>query len=79
MRITEEDGALSGVAWSEGEDPDELVGLILDGDRLTWRQVVTRPIRLNLVFALTVDGDEMTGTSKTGRLPASKVAARRAD
>lgn len=77
MRFTEEDGVLSGIAWSEGEEPDELVDLTLDGDRLTWRQAVTNPMRLNLVFALTVDGDEMTGTSRAGRLPASKVVARR--
>lgn len=77
MRVTEEGGELSGVVWSEGEEPDELVGLTLEGDLLTWRQAVTRPLRLNLVFALTVDGDRMTGTSKAGRLPASRVVARR--
>ncbi|MFE1166128.1 hypothetical protein [Nocardiopsis sp. NPDC058789] len=77
MRLTERGGELSGVAWNEGEEPGELVGLTLEGDLLTWRQAVTRPLRLDLVFALTVDGDRMTGTSKAGRLPASRVVARR--
>ena len=77
VRITEADGALSGVAWTEGEEPDDLVDLTLSGDRLTWRQAITKPMRLNLVFDLTIDGDQMTGTSKAGRLPASKVVARR--
>ncbi|MDJ1136122.1 hypothetical protein [Streptomyces iconiensis] len=30
-------------------------------------------MRLNLAFAVTVDGDTLTGTSKAGRLPSSKV------
>jgi hypothetical protein len=34
-------------------------------------------MRLNLAFAVTVDGDTLTGTSKAGRLPASKVTGRR--
>ncbi|MFE1396017.1 hypothetical protein ACFW3Z_24380 [Nocardiopsis alba] len=77
VRIVEEEDGLSGIAWSEGEEPDELIDLALDGDRLTWRQSVRRPLRLDLVFDLTLDGDTMTGTSKAGRLPASKVVARR--
>jgi len=34
----------------------------------------TRPMRLNLRFDVAVDGDQMTGTSKAGRLPTSKVS-----
>jgi hypothetical protein len=34
-------------------------------------------MRLNLAFAVTIDGDTLTGTSKAGRLPASKVTGRR--
>ena len=44
-----------------------------DGDRSTWRQSVTRPMRLNLDFDVTVDGDRMTGHSRAGRLPRSAV------
>jgi hypothetical protein len=49
----------------------------VDGDRVTWRQSITRPMRLHLTFDVTVAGDELTGRSKTGRLPASKVTGRR--
>ncbi|PDP87582.1 hypothetical protein CQJ94_11050 [Glycomyces fuscus] len=76
VRITEEGGGLAGTALGAGEEV-ELTDLALDGDRLTWRQAVTRPMRLNLAFDLTVEGDRMTGTSKAGRLPASGVVARR--
>jgi hypothetical protein len=34
-------------------------------------------MRLNLAFAVTVDGDTLAGTSRAGRLPASKVTGRR--
>jgi hypothetical protein len=46
-------------------------------DRLTWNQSITKPLRLNLAFAVTLDGDTMTGTSRAGRLPASTVTGRR--
>ena len=51
--------------------------LVLDGDRLTWKQAVTKPVRLNLAFAVTVTGDTLTGTSQAGRLPASQVTGER--
>jgi hypothetical protein len=38
--------------------------------RLTWRQAVTKPLRLNLAFDVTVEGDTLSGVSKAGRLPA---------
>ncbi|WP_328564093.1 hypothetical protein [Streptomyces coelicoflavus] len=71
-------GVLTGTARGEGEEVP-LGEVVLDGDRLTWNQAVTKPIRLNLVFDVRVDGDALGGTSKAGRLPASKVTgARRA-
>ncbi|MBE2998167.1 hypothetical protein IDM40_05520 [Nocardiopsis sp. HNM0947] len=77
VRITEEGGALSGIAWTEGAEPEELLDLEFDGARLTWRQRVRRPLRLNLRFELDVDGDELSGVSRAGRLPASTVRGRR--
>jgi hypothetical protein len=44
------------------------------GTRLTWRQSVTKPIRLNLAFDVVVDGDTMSGHSRAGRLPRSAVS-----
>ncbi|MFH8749702.1 hypothetical protein ACH4GK_25945 [Streptomyces rimosus] len=71
-----EDGVLVGTAHGAGEEVP-LGEVVLDGDRLTWKQSITKPMRLNLAFAVTVDGDILTGTSKAGRLPASKVIGER--
>ncbi|MFC1434022.1 hypothetical protein ACEZDB_25555 [Streptacidiphilus sp. N1-3] len=71
-----EEGVLTGTAQGTGEEVP-LNSLALEGDRLTWTQAVTKPMRLNLAFAVTVEGDTLTGTSKAGRLPASKVTGRR--
>ncbi|MGW5516531.1 hypothetical protein [Nocardia africana] len=72
LDIHREDGTLVGTAHGAGERVS-LRDLVLDGDRLTWNQAVTTPMRLNLAFAVTVEGDALTGTAKAGRLPASKV------
>jgi hypothetical protein len=71
-----QDGVLTGTARGAGESVP-LSDITLEGDRLTWKQAVTKPLRLNLAFAVTLDGDTLTGTSKAGRLPASKVTGRR--
>ncbi|MEE3065050.1 MAG: hypothetical protein VYA67_14020 [Actinomycetota bacterium] len=44
------------------------------GTRLTWRQSVTRPMRLNLAFDVLVHGDVLSGHSRAGRLPRSTVS-----
>ncbi|WAL68588.1 hypothetical protein ORV05_12690 [Amycolatopsis cynarae] len=71
-----EDGILIGSAHGAGEEVP-LSDIVLEGDRLTWKQAITKPMRLNLAFAVTIDGDTLTGTSKAGRLPASKVTGER--
>ncbi|WP_329204281.1 hypothetical protein OG257_02005 [Streptomyces sp. NBC_00683] len=76
VELLDRDGVLTGVAHGAGEEVP-LSDVALDGDRLTWKQAVTRPMRVNLVFALEVDGDTLVGTSKAGRLPASKVTGLR--
>ncbi|MFH8738744.1 MULTISPECIES: hypothetical protein [unclassified Streptomyces] len=76
VELLRQDGVLSGAAHGTGEEVP-LSDIALDGDRLTWKQTVTKPLRLNLAFAVTISGDTLTGTSKAGRLPASKVTGRR--
>jgi hypothetical protein len=71
--ITEVDGRIQGVASSDAETVDFL-GAVADGNRLTWTQDVKTPMKLTLKFDVTVDGDTMTGTSKAGPFPASKVS-----
>ncbi len=48
-----------------------------DGGHATWRQSVTKPMRLHLQFQVTVAGDTLTGHSRAGRLPPSHVRGTR--
>jgi hypothetical protein len=76
VELSRDGGEFTGVAHGAGEEVP-LRDIVVDGDRITWKQAVTKPLRLNLTFAVTIDGDDLTGTSKAGRLPASKVTGRR--
>lgn len=76
LMIDQEDDALVGTATGAAETV-ALTDLVLDGAQLRWKQAITRPMRLDLHFAVAVDGDEMTGTSRAGRLPSSQVSGRR--
>jgi hypothetical protein len=79
LQLSTQDGVLRGVARDQrhGEEV-ALTNLVLDGDRLTWAQSITKPMRLNLSFDVTIDGDEMTGRAKAGRLPGATVTGHRA-
>lgn len=74
--FTEQDGTLAGTATGKDETVP-LHGVVVDGQRITWRQSVSRPIRLNLDFDVTIDGDRLTGHSRAGRLPRSAVTGER--
>jgi hypothetical protein len=67
-----DDGGLAGSATGKGETVP-LRDIVVAGQRVTWRQSVTKPMRLNLEFDVEVDGDRLTGHSKAGRLPRSAV------
>ena len=68
-----DDGTLAGTATGKSETVP-LNDIVLDGQRVTWRQSVTKPMRLNLDFDVVVDGDRLSGHSRAGRLPWSAVA-----
>jgi hypothetical protein len=74
--FTRADGDVVGTATYKG-DTVALQDIWLDGDRATWRQSVTRPMRLNLTFDVTIDGDTLSGHSRAGRLPRSAVTGTR--
>lgn len=76
VELRRQDGILTGVARGAGEEV-ALNDVAVVGNRLTWKQAVTKPMRLNLAFDVTVDGDTLKGTSKAGRLPSSKVTGER--
>ena len=74
--FTDDDGTLAGTATGKDETVP-LQGIVVDGQRVTWRQSVRKPMRLNLDFDVTVDGDQLTGHSRAGRLPRSAVKGER--
>ncbi len=76
LELTESSGVVEGIAKGDAETTP-LINPILDGNRLTWKQSITRPMRLNLTFDVTIDGDTLIGTSKAGMLPTSKVTGTR--
>lgn len=76
LELVEKDGSVEGTARGEAESVP-LADPILTGNQLTWRQSITKPMRLNLKFEVTIDGDNLTGISKAGMLPASRVAGTR--
>ncbi|QHC23532.1 hypothetical protein [Streptomyces sp. GS7] len=76
IELSRRDGQLTGIAHGLDEDVP-LQDIALDGDTLTWRQAVTKPMRLNLTFTVTIDGDTLAGTSRAGRLPSSNVTGQR--
>ncbi len=76
LELTEVGGIVEGVAKGAGEN-SPLIDPVLDGNRLMWKQSITKPMRLNLTFDVTIDGNTLTGTSKAGMLPTSKVTGTR--
>jgi hypothetical protein len=74
--FSNESGTLTGSAAGKGETV-VLSDITVATQRVTWRQSVTKPMRLNLDFDMVVDGDRLTGHSKAGRLPRSAVTGAR--
>jgi hypothetical protein len=76
FEISEQDGAITGVARTKDEVAN-FYDVVADGNQLNWFQDVTTPMKLKLKFVVTVEGDTMTGTSKAGIFPASKLQGSR--
>jgi len=76
LLIETNNGVIRGTA-AQGGEISPFIDPVIQGNRLTWSQQVTRPMRLNLIFEVTVNGDLMTGTAKAGILPASKLTGQR--
>ncbi|MER6685964.1 hypothetical protein [Streptomyces olivaceoviridis] len=76
IELRRDGGQFTGFTQGTGEQIP-LEEVVVDGNQVTWKQAVTKPLRLNLVFNVTIDGDTLTGSSKAGRLPSSKVTGQR--
>lgn len=80
MTFAEIDGVLTGVAVGTAETVplrDLRVTQTDEGERVTWKQSITKPLRLNLDFDVIAVGDTMHGHSRAGRLPKSTVTGER--
>jgi hypothetical protein len=74
--FTDDDGTIAGTAT--GKDETVLLhDIVVARQRVTWRQSVRKPIRLNLEFDVVIVGDQLTGYSRAGRLPRSEVTGKR--
>lgn len=78
--FAERDQVIIGSAAGQGETvplSDIVVTPAAGGLRATWRQTVTKPMRLKLDFDVLVHGDQLSGHSRAGRLPRTAVTGRR--
>jgi hypothetical protein len=74
--FVERDGVLIGTAAGRDETvPLTDIVAVDAGDHqeVSWRQTVTKPMRLKLEFDVVVSGDRLAGHSRAGRLPRSAV------
>lgn len=72
----EHDGVITGSAAGKQEVvtlADIVVADAKGGSEVSWRQTITKPMRLNLDFNVLVVGDRFSGHSRAGRLPRSAV------
>lgn len=72
LELRERDGGIEGNATGDAETTP-LLEPVLNGDRLTWTQVITKPMRLTLKFDVSIEGNALSGTATAGMLPASNV------
>lgn len=80
MTFTKTAQGLIGTARGRGEEVDltEIsVKPAATGEIVAWIQSITKPLRLNLRFEVLVNGDDLSGISRAGKLPASKVSGTR--
>ncbi|MEY2848587.1 MAG: hypothetical protein RI885_1252 [Actinomycetota bacterium] len=79
--FTDVEGELRGTATGRGETVAlrDLVAIPqpAGSTHLTWSQSITKPMRLDLDFEVTIAGDELTGSSRAGRLPKTSVVGAR--
>jgi hypothetical protein len=76
LSISTSNGIIQGEA-TQGNETVAFLNPKLQDSKLTWLLRITKPMRLNLKFEVTADGDHMIGIAKAGMLPASKLTGMR--
>lgn len=76
LQISTINGVIQGKAI-QGDEVSTFIAPVLKDNKLCWSQKITKPMRLNLNFEVTVDGNLMIGSAKAGILPASRLTGKR--
>lgn len=76
LKIADRDGTVSGTA-TQGDETVDLIDPVVEGNAIRWSQQITKPMRMKIKFALTRDGDTLSGSAKPGILPSSAVTGTR--
>ncbi|MDQ0115172.1 DJ-1/PfpI family protein [Paenibacillus harenae] len=76
LSISTSEGRIRGTA-TQGDETVEWINPVLQNNKLAWSLRITKPMRLNLKFEVSVVGERMTGIAKAGILPASKLSGNR--
>ena len=78
LDIEQQGSEVSGVSRNELEGEQPILEPVLDGNKLSWKSNITKPIRAVAKMTLTFDGDSATGTAKAGMFPSAKITGHRA-
>jgi hypothetical protein len=78
LELVQDGDQVTGVSRNDLEGETPMVDPVLNGNKLTWKSNITRPIKVTATMELTFNGDLVTGTAKAGMFPAAKVIGQRA-
>jgi hypothetical protein len=70
-------GTLTGTMSGDAGATEIFDGTV-SGNSLAWKAKITQPMALTLEFAVSVDGDKMTGTVQLGMFGAAPLSGSRA-
>jgi hypothetical protein len=76
VELSESGSTLDGRMTAPEESP--IYDGSVNGDELSWRVDITKPMALKLHVTATIDGDAMKGQIKAGIFPAAPFTAQRA-
>ena len=68
---------LSGTQTAPDGSIASISDVIVDGNNISWKASITKPMSLTLEFSGTVDGDTLSGTVKLGMLGSTSFSGGR--
>jgi hypothetical protein len=75
LELTATGGSLAGTQTTQAGECAPIYDLVTDGDTISWKTDIKSPISLTLRFEGILDGDNLRGKVKAGRLPRSPFRA----